>query len=151
MPTALQYMVKFKSIYGNNYTEVLKKYFGFFPFDVIDFDNKSYITKEEFVDADHPINITTSKEKWSFGLIKREDKQLKLNLAPDPDLTYIAIWNVITDKAIATEIMYNRIILNLNKIFYVDGANFVLLDKQYQKQFQHVLLAYKQYNELLKL
>lgn len=154
MPTALQYMVKFKSIYGNNYTKVLKKYFGFFPFEVIDFENKSYITKEEFINADHPINITRSKEKWSFGLIKREkeEKELKSNLTPpSPNLTYIAIWNIITSKAIATKTMYDRVILNLDKIFYVDGANFVLLDRKYQKQFQHVLLAYKQYNKLLEL
>jgi len=151
MPTALQYMVKFKSIYGNNYTQILKKYFGFYPFDVLDLDNKLYITQEEFVNADHPINITTSKQKWSFGLIKSEDKQFKLNLTPDPDLTYMAIWKTITNKTIATKTMYDRVILNLDKIFYVDGANFVLLDKQYQKQFKHVLAAYEQYNRLLKL
>ena len=158
MPTALQYMVKLKNIYGNNYINVLKEHFGFFPFDVINQNNRKFITGEDFIYADHPIKITATPEKWSSGIISNEIISINKNNWYDsgppiwyphkkrePHPLFTAIWNTMNYKGIATKKMYNRIILNLNNIFYIKNSKFVVLDKKYYQHFVYAISAFNAY------
>lgn len=167
MPTALQYMVKLKNIYKENYVNVLKKHFGFLPFDIIKKNNNKFITKDDFITADHPIMITTTPVKWSCGVIdcKVDINTYNLNKISDGSKLYgppvwypirrrethpflIAIWNTVSYKGFATEKMYNKIILNLNKIFYIKNSEFVLLDKKYHQHFVHAISAFDIYKHI---
>jgi hypothetical protein len=78
MPTALQYMVKLKNIYKENYVNVLKKHFGFFPFDIIKKNYNKFITKDDFISADHPIMITTTPVKNINKWCKTTNKKIQI-------------------------------------------------------------------------
>ena len=157
MLTALQYMLKLKTIYKENYINVLKEHFGFFPFDVINQNGRKFITKEDFVYADHPVKITATPEKWSQGIISNESISSNNNgYDSGPPIQYphkerephpllAAIWGAMNYRDIATKGMYNRIILNLNKIFYIKNSEFVVLDEKYRQHFVCAISAFNAY------
>jgi len=154
MPSALDYMILLKKTYGENYVRVLKKHFGFFPFDILDFKKKSFVTREEFLYADHPIKITSTPEKWSCGLLCNQTLTLFKDEKSDnygfknSSLWWVdheehplfnAIFNCISNKEIATKNMYEKVILHLHKIFYIKNNKFVLLDRKYLKHFKTIM------------
>lgn len=154
MPSALDYMILLKKTYGKEYERVLKKHFGFLPFDILDFKKKSFITREEFLYADHPIKITTTPEKWSCGLLcnksltlfkdEKSDKYGFKNSSlwwvdHEEHPLFNAIFSCISSKEIATKKMYEKIILNLHKIFYIKNNKFVLLERKYLKHFKSIM------------
>jgi hypothetical protein len=154
-------MIKLKNNYGENYVNVLKKHFGFFPFDVINQNNRKFITKKDFIYADHPIRITTTPEKWSSGIISYEimsvNKNNWYNSGPpswfpnkkrEPHPLFVAIWNTMNYKGITTEKMYNRIILNLNNIFYIKNSEFIVLNQKYHQHFVPAISAFNAYKNI---
>lgn len=150
MPSALDYIIMLKKAYGDEYVRILRKHFGFLPFEIIDYKKKTFITREEFLDADHPIKITTSPEKWSCGILDNETLNLFIDEKSDKygikqnSLRWVdhekhplfnAIFDTMCCKEIVTKEMYNKVILNLHKIFYIKNNTFVLLDTKYSKYF----------------
>jgi hypothetical protein len=151
-------MLKLKTIYKENYINVLQEHFGFFPFDVINQNGRKFITKEDFVYADHPVKITATPEKWSQGIISNESISSNnndwYNSGPpiwyphkerEPHPLLAAIWDAMHYKGVATKRMYNRIILNLNNIFYIKNSEFVVLDEKYHQHFVYAISAFNAY------
>jgi len=144
MPSALDYMVLLKKQYKNNYIKIIEKHFGFFPFDVVDYDKKNFITKENFFYADHPIKISTNKEKWSFGLVSPQgdeyNKLLKKHGSNEDNNSFLqGIWNILTfntkNKTMVIKKRYEHVMTNLSSYFILEGFTLNVKNSKYKDCF----------------
>lgn len=142
MPSALDYMLKVKKIYGINYLHEIKKHFGFFPFDILVHSN-GLVTKEEFLKADHPIRLTADKKKWSCGIISIDsicdEMLIKTMHHNETHPIFSCVWNLIVFKTpiknVATKQNYEYILTNLNKFFSIKDCQLTIKNNKYKKCF----------------
>jgi len=142
MPSALDYMLKVKKLYGSNYIHEIKKHFGFFPFDVLSHSN-GLVTREEFLKADHPIRLTADKKKWSCGLICIDstcnESLIKTMSFIETHPFFTSVWNLIVFKTsaknFATKKNYEYTLTNLNRFFSINDCKLTIKNNKFKKCF----------------